>query len=175
MFRRSTDGVAIPVSIRMNDGAILTGTINCGLSGKLESLLASDSAFIEFISKDGQHRFMARHQLASIEPIGYDGEPSLPTLSSEISCYDILGLTPEDSLEDAMAAFQKQLALYNPSRWTGEDIPFEFSRYAAEKTRQINLAFTSLRALMQSRNSEIKAPSFSGPLFGARPSLSKIA
>jgi DnaJ-domain-containing protein 1 len=175
MFRRSTDGVAIPVSIRMIDGAILIGTINCGLTGKLESLLAGDSAFIEFISKDGQHRFMARHQLASIEPIGYDGEPHLPTFPPDISHYDVLGLTTDDSLEDAMAAFQRQLALYSPNRWSGDDIPFEFSRYAVEKTRQINLAFTSLRALMQSHNSEIKVPSLSGPLFGAGSTLSKIA
>jgi hypothetical protein len=156
----------------MNDGAILIGTINCGVSGKLESLLASDSSFIEFVSKDGQQRFMARHQVASIEPLGSAIEPSLPATTDDIAPFEILGLKIDDTLECAMAAFQEKLRLYNPERWSGEDIPFEFSRYSAEKTRQINVAFTAVRAAIQTRSNERKEAVLKKPFFGPASSAS---
>ena len=167
MFRRSSDGIAVPASIRMNDGAILLGTINCGMSGRLDSLLVGDVAFIEFVSKDGQQRFLARHQIASIEPMGSVAEPSLPTVVAEIDPYSVLGLKPDESLERAMAAFQNLMRLYNPERWSGEHIPFEISRYAAEKTRQINMAFTVVRAAIQARQDEVKLAKARAPMFGA--------
>jgi hypothetical protein len=166
MFRRSSDGIAVPASIRMNDGAILLGTINCGMSGRLESLLGGDVAFIEFVSKDGQQRFLARHQIASIEPLGSVVEPSLPAIVEEMDPYAVLGLKTEDSQERAMAAFQNLMRLYNPERWTGEHIPFEISRYAAEKTRQINMAFTIVRAAIQARHDEAKNAKSRMPMFG---------
>ncbi len=166
MFRRSSDGIAVPASIRMNDGAILLGTINCGMSGRLDSLLGGDVAFIEFVSKDGQQRFVARHQIASIEPIGSVAEPALPTIVEDLDPFGVLGLKPDDSLERAMASFQNLMRLYNPERWTGEHIPFEISRYAAEKTRQINIAFTVVRAAIQARHDESKLAKARAPMFG---------
>lgn len=151
MFRRNSDGIAVSASIRMNDGAILIGTINCGASGRLENLLSGDSSFIEFVSKDGQQRFVARHQVASIEPLAAISEPRLPSVEDETDPFEVLGVSRGDTVEYAMAAFQNKLRMYQPDRWSGSDIPFEFSRYAAEKTRQINMAFTAVRAAMQAR------------------------
>jgi hypothetical protein len=167
MFRRSSDGIAVPASIRMNDGAILVGTINCGMSGRWESLLSSDSSFLEFVSKDGQQRFLARHQVASIEPLASIAEPKLPTIIDDMEPFQVLGLKHDDTLEHAMMVFQTQLKLYTPEQWSGQDIPFEFSRYAAEKTRQINMAFTAVRAAIQARNEERHQAKRSRPFFGA--------
>jgi hypothetical protein len=165
MFRRSSDGIAVPASIRMNDGAILIGTINCGMSGRLETLLSSDFSFIEFVSKDGHQRFIAHHQVASIEPLGVVTEPSLPAVEEEMDPYMVLGITPEATLEHAMLVFQQKLRLYNPERWSAPDIPFEFSRYAVQKTRQVNMAFTVIRAAIQQRLDE-RQKKKTGPLFG---------
>ena len=168
MFRRSSDGIAVPASIRMNDGAILIGTINCGMSGRLENLLASDLSFIEFVSKDGHQRFVAHHQVASIEPLATVSEPTLPPIANDLEPFKILGVSPDVTLEEAKIAYQEKLQLYGPERWTGADIPFEFSRYAAQKTRQINMAFTVLRAMIQNRALERKkAVASGGPYFGA--------
>jgi hypothetical protein len=168
MFRRSSDGIAVPASIRLNDGALLVGTINCGMSGKLENLLASEGSFIEFVSKDGQQRFMARHQIASIEPMGTSGPPTLAQPSDDLEPFSVLGLAQDATLEMAKTAFQDQLNIYNPERWTAEDIPFEFSRYAAEKTRQINNAFTSVRAIIQQREEERRKLRSQQPIFGVK-------
>ncbi len=169
MFRRSSDGVAVPASIRMNDGAILIGTINCGMSGKLEHLLASDSAFIEFVSKDGQQRFLARHQVSSIEPLASISEPKLAVSNTEdFEPFQVLGLQHDATVEHAMKSFQAQLKMYNPERWSQPDIPFEFSRYAIEKTRQLNMAFTAVRAAIQVREDNRKEMLRQKPLFGAK-------
>lgn len=149
MFRRNSDGIAVSASVRMNDGAILIGTINCGTSGRLDNLLSGDSSFIEFVSKDGQQRFVARHQVASIEPLAVISEPFLPDPSEEADPFDLIGVRRSDTVETAMAAFQRKLHAYHPERWTADDIPFEFARYAAEKTRQLNMAFTIVRAELQ--------------------------
>lgn len=166
MFRRSSDGIAVPASIRTNDGAILIGTINCGMSGRLENLLTSDVSFLEFVSKDGQQRFIAHHQVASIEPLASFAEPQLPQVIDNLEPFTLLGITPEASLERAKAAFQEKLRIYNPERWSGADIPFEFSRYAAEKTRQINMAFTVVRGAIQARMDEQQMAKRATPLFG---------
>ncbi len=167
MFRRSSDGIAVPVTLRTNDGALLVGTINCGMSGKLENLLSSEVTFIEFVSKDGQQRFIAHHQIASIEPLASVSEPSLPSVSesTDNEAFAVLGIKFDDTLQAAMTAFQEQLKLYNPEKWTGQGIPFEFSRYAAQKTRQLNMAFTIVRAELQARSEK---PKMAGKaMFGA--------
>jgi hypothetical protein len=166
MFRRGNEGVAVPASVRMNDGALLVGTVNCGVSGKLETLLNSDVTFIEYMSRDGQQRFLSHHQIASIEPLASMAEPKLPPVTEDVEPYHLLGLTPDHSLEDAMTVFQGKLHLYSPERWTGPDVPFEFARYAAEKSRQINMAFTIVRAAIQKRMEMQKAASAGKPMFG---------
>jgi hypothetical protein len=167
MFRRSSDGIAVPASVRTNDGSILIGTINCGMSGRLDSLLMSDVTFIEFVSKDGQQRFIAHHQIASIEPLASTSEPSLPQVIDGLEPFSVLGITADASLERAKAAFLEKLRIYSPQRWTGPDIPFEFSRYAAEKTRQINMAFTMVRGTIQARVDEEQKAKRATPMFGA--------
>jgi hypothetical protein len=170
MFRRGAEGISLPASVRLNDGTQLVGTINCGISGKLEALLNSDVTFIEFMSKDGHQRFLAHHQVASIEPLATMAEPSLPKVPEDMEPFQLLGLVPEDSLEHAMAVFQDRLKLYSPERWSGPDVPFEFSRYAADKTRQLNMAFTIVRGTLQSRpvvQAAPVAPAPARPLFGA--------
>ena len=167
MFRRNSDGIAVSASVRMNDGAILIGTINCGASGRLENLLSGDSSFIEFVSKDGQQRFVARHQVASIEPLAVISEPSLPDIGDETDPLDLIGVKHGDSVETALAMFQRKLHAYHPERWAGDDIPFEFARYAAEKTRQLNMAFTAVRAALQAEEKERAEARLPRPLFGA--------
>ncbi len=157
MFRHSNDGVSVPVSIRLIDGALLIGTLNCGMAGKIESLLSSDVKFVEFVSKDGQQRFIAHHQIASVEPLASQVEPTLATVTENTEPFEILGLTQTSSMVEAMAAFQTKMATYNVERWTGQDIPFEFSRFAAQKTRQLNAAFTEVKGTLKMQEDQLRA------------------
>jgi hypothetical protein len=168
MFRRSSDGIAVPASIRLSDGALLIGTINCGMTGRLDTLLTTDVTFIEFVSKDGQQRFLAHHQIASIEPLASVAEPRLPEVAEDFDAYAVLGLKLGDTMEMAKLAFQQKLMLYSPDRWNAPDIPFEFGRYAAEKTRQINMAFTIVKGDIQARLDATKAAKRATPMFGVK-------
>ena len=157
MFKRGSEDVSAAVSLRLTDGALLIGSINCGGSGKLENFLASDIKFVEFVSKDGQQRFIAHHQIASVEPMASLEEPLLAQVVDDAEPFSVLGLKPDATPEEAAAAFQSKLAVYNAERWTGAGIPFEFSRFAAQKTRQINAAFTAIRGNLQAREEQQKA------------------
>ena len=103
------------------------------MAGKLESLLAGDTKFVEFVSKVGQQRFIAAHQIASVEPMASLAEPSLTQPAEDAEPYDVLGITHENTLAEAMVAFQKKLAIYSPEKWGVPDVPFEFNRFAIQK------------------------------------------
>ena len=157
MFRRGPDGVSVPVSLRMTDGALLIGSINCGGTGKLENFLGSDIKFVEFVSKEGQQRFIAHHQIASVEPLASLDTPTLETVVDDVEPFGVFGLKPSASLDEVTAAFHNLLATYSAERWTGTGIPFEFSRFAAQKSRQINAAFTAVKGALQLRDEQLKA------------------
>ncbi len=157
MFRRGPEGVSVAVSLRMTDGALLIGSINCGGTGKLENFLGSDVKFVEFVSKEGQQRFIAHHQIASVEPLASLDAPTFAPAIEDIEPFGVFGLKPTASLEEATAAFQTLLATYNVERWTGSGIPFEFSRFAAQKLRQINTAFTAIKGVLQVKDEQLKA------------------
>jgi DnaJ-domain-containing protein 1 len=93
-------------------------------------------------------------------------EPRLPAVDADTEAFAVLGISLKDSEESAKLAFHHKLKLYSPERWTGPDVPFEFSRYAAEKTRQINMAFTIARAAIQSRAETQRLARSQYPLFG---------
>lgn len=167
MFRRNTDGVAVQASLRLNDGALLIGAINCGASGRIETLLAGSSDFIEYVSKEGQQRFIARHQIASIEPIGAMRSPAMPPVDADLDPYDVIGIDRKTSLEQAFVAFKRLIDLYHPDRWQRPDVPFEFARFSMEKIRQLHSAFTAVRAEIQQSEAEAtaRAGSRETPLF----------
>ena len=168
MFRRSTDGVAVSASIRLSDGALLIGAINCGASGRIETLLAGTSDFIEYVSKEGQQRFIARHQIASIEPVGPVRTPVLPAVENEIDAFEVIGVRRGAKSEEAMEAFKRLVHLYHPDRWTGDEVPFEFRRYAVEKMRQLHAAFTVVRAAIQEREARHEVTPVVARFGGAR-------
>src|SRR5665811_590883 len=123
MLKRASADVSAAVSLRMTDGALLIGSINCGGTGKLENFLGSDIKFVEFVSKDGQQRFIAHHQIASVEPMASLEEPILAQVIDDVEPFGVLGLSPNATTEEALAAFQSKLAVYSAERWTGAGIP----------------------------------------------------
>lgn len=157
MFKRATDGVTVSVSLRMTDGALLMGFLNCGGAGKLEYLLSSDIKFVEFVSKEGQQRFIAHHQIASIEPMASLEEPALTPFVENSEPFEILGLQHSATMDEAKLAFQTLFATYDAERWSGLGVPFEFSRFAIQKTRQLNAAFTAVKSIIQARDDQFQA------------------
>ena len=143
---------SIEVSVRMLDGAIIRGSLSMGQSSGLEGVLSKDTAFIEFVSKDGQRKFLAKHQIAYVEPVEPLRKPVLANLNDPryTDAFTILGLDKNCSFEEAKAAFHLKAKQYHPDAYSGVDLPAEVQRYINDMFRQINTAFTELRSELAS-------------------------
>ncbi len=150
LTNKGTNLIHVPASIRLTDGAILVGTVNCGITGKLENVLSLDNSFVEFTSRDGHQRFITRHQIASIEPMETVKVSTLHAANVGVSDpLATLGLFGEVTLEQAKDAFHRLSKMYHPDKYSGEDMPREIARYASEKFREINAAYTIVRGELQ--------------------------
>lgn len=130
----------------MSDGTVVRGEIAGGVTPDVMSALARDSAFVEFIAGDGQLKYLAKRQIVQVEAL----EPlSRPTLSSrfvEADPYEMLGIPPGTSVEIAREAFRNLAKKYHPDRFSGLELPAEVVEYTTEMFRQINNAFTMIKA-----------------------------
>jgi DnaJ-domain-containing protein 1 len=149
MFNSSLPG--IDVSIRMLDGNIIRGKLTAGLTSSLEAALSKETPFLEFTSADGQRKFIAKGQIAFVEPVEPLKKPQLGEPNKKVTqtAYSILGLKEGCSYEEARAAFHNQAKLYHPDRFTTVELPPEVVSYMNEMFRQINTAFTELRSALQ--------------------------
>ncbi|MEM7662600.1 MAG: J domain-containing protein [Pseudomonadota bacterium] len=142
---------AIDVSVRMLDGATLRGALLPGNNGTLESALSKGSPFLEFVSTNGQRNFLAKHQIAYVEPV----EPLkklvlTPKSSRFVDAFSLLGLERPCSLADAKAAYHAKARLYHPDVFAGQPLPDEVLRYVTDMFRQVNTAFTEVRSELES-------------------------
>lgn len=171
---REAKQIDVAASIRLMDGTILNGYVNCGLTGKLENVLSAENSFVEYTSKDGQKRFIGRHQIASVEPMDVLRSPSLRATEAGVADpYTVLGIYKGCTLEQAKDAYHRLSKMYHPDRWTGDDIPSEIVTYVSDKFRQINAAFTALRADIQAAETAAAQSAMrqqtAAPMQSARP------
>lgn len=141
----------VDVSVRMLDGTTLRGELICGLTGQIETVLNRESPFLEFISRDGQHMYLAKHQIAFLEPVETLRRPVLEAANSQSAqdVYAILGVPRGASFQEVKEAYHRKAKQYHPDRWSGAETPTEILRYVAEMFRQINAAFTEIRSDMK--------------------------
>ncbi|MEM6900674.1 MAG: J domain-containing protein [Pseudomonadota bacterium] len=148
MFSSASDG--IEVSIRMLDGATLRGVLSPSMTGTLESVLSKETPFLEFVSRNGQRKFLAKHQIAYVEPV----EPLkklvlAPKSTRFIDAFTLLGLERPCTLSDAKAAYHAKARLYHPDVFAGQVLPDEVLRYVTDMFRQVNTAFTEVRSELE--------------------------
>lgn len=137
----------VEVSIRMLDQAVIRGSLGLGQSANIEAIILKETPFLEFISKDGQRKFIAKHQIAYIEPVEPLKKPVLQKTDNRfIDAFTMLGLPKNCTLAEAKAAYHGKAKLYHPDSYSGQVLPEEVERYVTEMFRQINTAFTEIRA-----------------------------
>lgn len=140
--------IEIEVSLRMVDGSVARGTLNPGLVASLDSILNKETPFLEFTSKEGQRRYISKSQIASVEPVEPLKKPKLPSTQDArfTDSYSLLGVEKGCSLDDARAAFHAKVKLYHPDKFSSIELPPEVAMYMNDMFRQLNTAFTELRA-----------------------------
>ncbi|MEP1442226.1 MAG: J domain-containing protein [Hyphomicrobiales bacterium] len=152
MFTGTGSGKTVEVSIRMLDGATVRGAISLGQNvTSLDGMLSKPTPFLEFYSKDGQRKFVAKHQISYVEPVEPLKKPVLPntTGSRFTDAYTILGVPRTCSFDDAKMAFHNLAKQYHPDTVSSIDLPPEVAAYMNDMFKQINTAFTELRSELQ--------------------------
>lgn len=150
MFDQSSK--TIEVSVRMLDGATLRGGLmQSQAATSLEGVLSKDTPFLEFISKDGQRKFILKNQIAYVEPVEPLRNPVLvnPKDTRYIDAFTMLGVAKECTFEEAKMAYHRLAKQYHPDNYSGIDLPEEVQRYVTDMFRQINTAFTEVRSEIQ--------------------------
>lgn len=139
----------IEVSIRMLDEAVIRGILVMSQSTtSLDGILAKDTPFLEFISKNGQRKFISKHQIAYVEPVEPLRKPVIkgPNDPRYVDAFTILGLRQPCTLQDAKMAYHALAKTYHPDNYSGMDLPEEVSAYLSDMFKQINTAFTEVRS-----------------------------
>lgn len=137
----------VEVSIRMLDQAVIRGSLGLGQSANIEAVIMKETPFLEFLSKDGQRKFIAKHQIAYVEPVEPLKKPVLAKPGGRFTdAFTMLGLAKTCTLAEAKAAYHGKAKLYHPDAYSGQTLPEEIERYVTEMFRQINTAFTEVRA-----------------------------
>lgn len=138
----------IEVSVRMLDGATIRGSLTKGQAPSLEGVLSKETPFLEFLSKDGQRKFLSKHQIAYVEPVEPLRKPVLVNMNDPryTDAYTILGLQKGCTFTEAKIAFHEKAKQYHPDTYSGITLPVEVERYVNDMFRQINTAFTELRS-----------------------------
>jgi hypothetical protein len=151
--------IEIEVSLRMVDGSIVRGTLNPGLVASLDSVLNKETPFLEFTSKEGQRRYLAKSQIASVESVEPLKKPKLPTAQDArfTDAFALLGIAKGCTLDDARHAFHAKVKLYHPDKFSGIELPPEVTSYMNDMFRQLNTAFTELRAELASSQAASEA------------------
>lgn len=137
----------IDVSIRMLDQAVIRGSLLKGSNATIESVLSKETPFLEFISKDGQRKFISKHQIAYVEPVEPLKKPVLKPVDPRfVDAFTLLGVPKSCTLQDAKLAYHAKAKTYHPDAFSGQILPEEIERYITDMFRQINTAFTEVRS-----------------------------
>lgn len=149
MFQQTSK--TMEVSIRMLDEAVIRGSLIPGQNTTIEGVLSKETPFLEFLSRDGQRKFISKHQIAYIEPVEPLRKPILsnPNDGRFVDAFTLLGVRKDCSFDEAKEAYHRLAKLYHPDSHSGQALPEEVARYMADMFRQINTAFTEVRSVLQ--------------------------
>lgn len=151
MFSQDQENKQVDVIVRVADGTELQGKLVCGLSGSINSALNKEGAFIELHDKDNKVVFIAKLQIATVEP-AKNAEQVLPKLKAAHlksgNWTQILGVGHNATAEEAKDAYHKLAKQYHPDKFA-LDTPLEIKQYASEMLSRINVAYDQFICLKQ--------------------------
>lgn len=151
----SSTAKTIEVAVHTLDGATMRVSLVQSKAHShaqsIESILASGTPFLEFISSDGQRKFLAKHQIACVEPVEPLRKPALtpPGDPRFVDAFVLMGLDRNCTFEQAKDAYHRLAKSYHPDSYSGMGLPKEVERYLADMFKQINAAFTEVRGHLQ--------------------------
>jgi hypothetical protein len=146
VVKGGTEALGLEVAVRLTDSSVLRGWILAGITGKLEPTLNKEAPFIEFVGADGRRTFIAKSQIATVEPIEPLKKPELNARGGgNVTCHDLLGLPANCTFDEARDNYHRLVKLYHPDLYSNSSLPPEITRYATEMFSQISAAYAEIR------------------------------
>lgn len=145
-MKGSSEPLTLEIAARLVDGTAMRGFIIAGITGQLEQTLNKDVPFVEFISHDGRRAFIAKSQLAAVEPVEPLRKPSLGMRKQgTATCFEVLELEPTCTYDEARDAYHRLVKLYHPDLYANATLPKEVIRYATDMFSQISSAWAEIK------------------------------
>lgn len=145
-MKGSSEPLTLEIAARLVDGSVMRGFVVAGITGQLEQTLNKDVAFVEFIGHDGRRAFIAKSQLAAVEPVEPLRKPVLEARKAgTATCHELLGVAENCSLDEARDAYHRLVKLYHPDLYANAQLPKEIVRYATDMFSQISTAWGEIK------------------------------
>jgi DnaJ-domain-containing protein 1 len=153
MFERQRSSATHPearmsVTITMNDGETVRGSVRLPLSGKLFDAMNNADLFFDFENLDGDRLFVAKHSVRKVETFELPRSDQLARSIKDPAIFDpyaILGLPKGATPQAVREAYLHLARTYHPDRFAGIDLPREMRDYANAMLTRINVAYQQLQ------------------------------
>ncbi|MEM9278287.1 MAG: J domain-containing protein [Pseudomonadota bacterium] len=149
MFDNSQKLKTANVHVVLTNGRELHGLLVCGVSGTISSALGGADQFIELHDKSGNPVFVAKHQIATLEPLKQGGK-AMPSLQADAldqsRWHEVLGVSPTAAFDQVKTAYHALAKQYHPDLYP-EHMPDEMRFYAGEMLTRINKAYEQFQAV----------------------------
>lgn len=145
-MKGSSEPLTLEIAARLVYGSVMRGFVVAGITGQLEQTLNKDVAFVEFIGHDGRRAFIAKSQLAAVEPVEPLRKPVLNSRKpGSATCHELLGVDEGCSFDEARDAYHRLVKMYHPDLYANANLPQEVIRYATDMFSQISTAWGEIK------------------------------
>jgi hypothetical protein len=156
MFERnkvdnSTELAAVPVELRLDDGAIAKGKLWISRSRGLADVLNGPVQYLDFETYEGARSLIAKATVKAAKVVHVDRPGNLAARLGDDSFdpYAVLGVSRDADWAEVRQAFLARSKHYHPDRYANAELPQEVRDYLAAMARRINTAYAALETAQE--------------------------
>ena len=149
MFNSEGQGQnAVAVTLKLTSGETEKGRLHAGITGKLSDAINKPTPFVELIGSDGTVTFIAKSNIARIDPLDV---PRVDQLSKRLAedgipdPHSVLGIKKSAGEKDIQSAYHALAKRYHPDNFSGQELPTEVLHYVAAMFKRITTAYNELK------------------------------
>ena len=135
----------LPITLTLNDGQAMEGSIPAGVAGNLSSELNKEGQFLAFRDSAGRDRFISKASIMMVVSGEAMKDAKLPTLNNGLQPHRVLKVPTDADAATIRSAYMSLVKQYHPDQFSGPSVPPEISEYAKAMFQQINAAYNLLK------------------------------
>ncbi len=140
--------VKLPVTLALQDGRDLIGSLVVNIGGTLERTLNSENKFILFADIEGMERMIAKSAIVEVSARQTAKVVKLPTEAKvdDTDPYELLKIEKTATDQEIRDAWHARARAYHADKFANVDLPPEVAAYTNAMSRRINEAYAVLNA-----------------------------